>query len=99
MNTTDKVYLLSIAEASNTGYGFNGEFRTDSETREAKILYMQKNAEHTRPRVRRSRGTAGGGCGRRAGIVIMHPLWVALAAAVTVVLVSTMMLRFGPLCI
>ena len=35
-NTTDKVYLLSIAEASNTGYGFNGEFRTDSETREAK---------------------------------------------------------------
>jgi len=35
-NTTDKVYLLSIAEASNTAYGFNGEFRTESETREAK---------------------------------------------------------------
>ena len=36
VNTTDKVYLLSIAEASNTAYGFNGEFRTESETREAK---------------------------------------------------------------
>ncbi len=36
VNTTDKVYLLSIAEASNTAYGFNGEFNTDSETREAK---------------------------------------------------------------
>ena len=36
VNTTDKVYLLSIAEASNTAYGFNGEFRTGSETREAK---------------------------------------------------------------
>ena len=35
-NTTDKVYLLSIAEAGNTAYGFNGEFRTESETREAK---------------------------------------------------------------
>ena len=35
-NTTDKVYLLSIAEASNTAYGFNGEFHTYSETREAK---------------------------------------------------------------
>lgn len=34
-NTTDKVYLLSIAEASNAAYGFNGEFRTDSETRVA----------------------------------------------------------------
>ena len=34
-NTTDKVYLLSIAEASNTAYGFNGEFGTISETREA----------------------------------------------------------------
>ena len=34
-NTTDKVYLLSIAEASNTAYGFNGEFGTDSETRVA----------------------------------------------------------------
>ena len=35
-NTIDKVYLLSIAEASNTAYGFNGEFNTESETREAK---------------------------------------------------------------
>lgn len=35
-NTTDKVYLLSIAEASNTAYGFNGEFNTSSHTREAK---------------------------------------------------------------
>lgn len=35
-NTTDKVYLLSIAEASNTAYGFNGEFKTSSNTREAK---------------------------------------------------------------
>ena len=35
-NTTDKVYLLSIAETSNTAYGFNGEFGTESETREAK---------------------------------------------------------------
>ena len=34
-NTTDKVYLLSIAEASNTAYGFNGEFGTNSETRVA----------------------------------------------------------------
>ena len=34
-NTADKVYLLSIAEASNTAYGFNGEFRTSSETRVA----------------------------------------------------------------
>ena len=36
VNTTDKVYLLSIAEASNTVYGFNGKFRTESETRVAK---------------------------------------------------------------
>ena len=35
-NTNDKVYLLSIAEASNTAYGFNGEFHASSETREAK---------------------------------------------------------------
>ncbi len=32
-NTTDKVYLLSIAEASNTAYGFDGEFEATSETR------------------------------------------------------------------
>ena len=35
-NTIDKVYLLSIAEVCNTAYGFNGEFDTNSETREAK---------------------------------------------------------------
>ena len=35
-NTTDKVYLLSIAETCNTAYGFNGEFHASSETREAK---------------------------------------------------------------
>ena len=35
-NTTDKVYLLSIVEARNTAYGFNGVFWTSSETREAK---------------------------------------------------------------
>ena len=35
-NTTDKVYLLSIAEASNTAYGFNGTFDGDSEARGAK---------------------------------------------------------------
>ena len=41
-NTTDKVYLLSIAEASNTAYGFNGEFGTESETREAKNTVYAK---------------------------------------------------------
>ena len=35
VDTTDKVYLLSIAEASNTDYGFNGKFNTVSETRVA----------------------------------------------------------------
>ena len=35
VNTTDKVYLLSIAEAGNTAYGFNSEFSTKSETRVA----------------------------------------------------------------
>ena len=34
-NTMDKVYLLSIAEASNNDYGFNAEFETESETRVA----------------------------------------------------------------
>ncbi|MFR7538606.1 MAG: DUF6273 domain-containing protein [Clostridium sp.] len=42
VNTTDKVYLLSIAEACNTAYGFNGEFRTVSETREAKSTAYAK---------------------------------------------------------
>ena len=35
VNTTDKVYLLSIAEVSNTAYGFNGNFEIESETRVA----------------------------------------------------------------
>ncbi len=34
-NTTDKVYLLSIAEAGNAAYGFNGDITADSETRVA----------------------------------------------------------------
>ena len=36
VNTTDKVYLLSIAEACNTAYGFNGKFDAYKETREAR---------------------------------------------------------------
>ena len=48
VNTTDKVYLLSIAEASNTTYGFNGEFRTNSETREAKnTVYAKERGAYT----------------------------------------------------
>lgn len=82
VNTTDKVYLLSIAEASNTAYGFNGEFNTESETREAKIRHMQKSAERRRARVRSTRGTAIGGCGRRASIVILLPLCFSMATAV-----------------
>lgn len=35
-NTEDKVYLLSISEASNASYGFNSKFDTSSKTREAK---------------------------------------------------------------
>ena len=35
-DTSDKVYLLSISEASNAGYGFNSNYRTESKTREAK---------------------------------------------------------------
>ena len=34
-DTNDKVYLLSIAEASNASYGFNSTFNTSSETRVA----------------------------------------------------------------
>ena len=41
-NTTDKVYLLSIAEASNTAYGFNGDFETESKTRAAKNTVYAK---------------------------------------------------------
>ena len=39
-----------------------------------KIQHMQKSAERGRPRVRSTRGTAIGGCGRRATIVIVHPV-------------------------
>ena len=49
-NTIDKVYLLSIAEACNTAYGFNGEFRTESETREAKnTAYAKECGAFTAP--------------------------------------------------
>lgn len=34
-NTEDKVYLLSVSEASNILYGFNSDFGTASKTREA----------------------------------------------------------------
>ena len=44
-NTADKVYLLSISEASNTAYGFNGNFEIESETRAAKnTAYIDKKA-------------------------------------------------------
>ena len=48
-NTIDKVYLLSIAEACNTAYGFNnGVFITKSETREAKnTAYAKECGAHT----------------------------------------------------
>mgnify|MGYP001059784882 CR=1 FL=1 len=45
VNTIDKVYLLSIAEACNTAYGFNGEFNTNSETREAKNTAYAKECD------------------------------------------------------
>lgn len=35
-NTEDKVYLLSVSEASNILYGFNSNYQTDSKTREVK---------------------------------------------------------------
>ena len=35
-NTTDKIYLLSIGEASNTSYGFDGTFDEESKTRQAR---------------------------------------------------------------
>lgn len=35
-NTSDKVYLLSVSEASNAAYGFDEESRMDSKTRKAK---------------------------------------------------------------
>ncbi len=42
-DTTDQVYLLSIAEASNAEYGFNSEFQTESKTREAKNTAYAKS--------------------------------------------------------
>lgn len=42
-DTTDQVYLLSIAEASNAEYGFNSEFQTESKTREAKNTVYAKS--------------------------------------------------------
>lgn len=42
-DTTDQVYLLSIAEASNASYGFNSEFQTESKTREAKNTVYAKS--------------------------------------------------------
>ena len=49
-NTIDKVYLLSIAEASNTVYGFDGKFNTDSETRETKnTAYAKECGAWTAP--------------------------------------------------
>ena len=42
-DTTDRVYLLSIAEASNASYGFNSEFLTYSKTREAKNTAYAKS--------------------------------------------------------
>ena len=56
VNTIDKVYLLSIAEASNTAYGFNGEFRTDSETREAKNTVYAKECGALTVRIREGNG-------------------------------------------
>ncbi len=41
-NTEDKVYLLSIDEVGNAEYGFDGDFRSESKTREA------KNTDYTR---------------------------------------------------
>ena len=46
-NTIDKVYLLSIAEACNTAYGFDDEFEWDSKTREAKNTAYAKKASTT----------------------------------------------------
>lgn len=43
-NTLDKVYLLSIAEASNAAYGFNSKFGENSETRVATNTAYVANA-------------------------------------------------------
>ena len=42
-NTQDKVYLLSIAEASNAAYGFNSNFANESGTRYSKnTIYAER---------------------------------------------------------
>ena len=94
-NTTDKVYLLSIAEVSNTAYGFNGDFQTSSETREAKNTAYAKECGA----LESERGV-GGGCGRLALVVRVHPVCITMAAAILLAILSTMIVkRFGPLCI
>ncbi|MDD5994699.1 MAG: DUF6273 domain-containing protein, partial [Clostridiales bacterium] len=43
-DTSDKVYLLSIEEASNSAYGFDSTFDTESATRECKVTdYARMN--------------------------------------------------------
>ncbi|MBQ8086615.1 MAG: hypothetical protein IJ232_10980 [Lachnospiraceae bacterium] len=55
-NTTDKVYLLSIQEASNTSYGFAATFDSNSTTRQAKATdYAKSNGAY----VDKSDSTAG----------------------------------------
>lgn len=44
-NTTDKVYLLSIAEASNTAYGFNGKYINNNASNETR---MAKNTAYAK---------------------------------------------------
>ena len=99
-NTTDKVYLLSIAEAGNTAYGFNGEFRTESETREAKNTAYAKECGALTSTSTEYEGNGDCGCGRRAVIGVVHLMCFAMATAMTLAMLSRMiMLRFGPLCI
>ena len=45
VNTTDKVYLLSIAEASNTAYGFNGKYSNNNASNETR---MAKNTAYAK---------------------------------------------------
>lgn len=49
-NTSDKVFLLSIGEASNTAYGFHGTYNVKSKTREAKNTeYAKSCGAYTNP--------------------------------------------------
>ena len=45
-DTTDKVFLLSIAEATNTGYGFTADY-DDTDTRKATNTQYAANGGHT----------------------------------------------------